>query len=373
MSTQTPIEWTDMSWNPLVGCTRVSQGCVHCYAETMAARIANASQEALRRGKTLTDTQEAYREVVRWEMGGDYPYGDGDKALPKWNNEIRLLPSVLTDPLRWTKPRRVFVNSMTDLFHEKVPFDYIDRVFAVMALTPQHTYQVLTKRPERMAEYLLSGNGGLTRAQLIGLAAKEFDQSFEGCAFPLKNAWLGTSVEDQKAADERIPHLLRCPGTLFLSCEPLLGDLNIKRYLRCTECGPGWRGWDRPWQGPSVARNLCPVCQGYPEQSIDWVIAGGESGPGARPMHPDWPRSLRDQCQAAGVPFFFKQWGAYAESCQIASPYPDFPGQAEWTPTDSGRSMLHIRTGKIMVRVGKHEAGRILDGRTWDQMPEASK
>src|SRR4051812_13386950 len=140
-NSKSDIQWTGATWNPLVGCTKVSQGCKFCYAMLMASRIANAAQAKLRKGGKLTDVQTAYREVVRWERGGMYAADKNDKALPQWNNEIRLVPSLLDQPLRWTKGRLIFVNSMTDLFHEKVPFDYIDKVFTIMALSPHHTFQ----------------------------------------------------------------------------------------------------------------------------------------------------------------------------------------------------------------------------------------
>lgn len=401
-NTTSSIEWTDATWNPLVGCSRVSQGCVHCYAETMAARIANAAQAALRAGKELTDIQKAYREVVMWERGGKFAADEHDKALPKWNNEIRLVPSVLTDPLRWKQPRRVFVNSMTDLFHEKVPFDYVDKVFAIMALTPQHTYQVLTKRPERMAEYFDAGSFDLWNrwryemdpnrrpmppaAQAYG--TKEWTRiMFRGehdparFPFPLSNVWLGTSVEDQKAADTRIPHLLRCPAAVrFLSCEPLLGPVDLRfptetwdspNYFRkgkgCSHCCTHQRCDEDEctrWYRPN-----CPYCHGTGEgRPIDWVIAGGESGPGARPMHPDWARSLRDQCEAAGVPYFFKQFGAWAPTGLHSKP----AQSPEHCPTWVYAHPLaaHAETGLQVKNVGKHKAGRILDGKTHDGFPE---
>lgn len=219
MSDHSTIEWTDATWNPVRGCTKISPGCAHCYAERFAER---------------------FRGVA------GHPYEQGF--------DLRLVPELLDRPLRWRKPRRIFVNSMSDLFHAEVPLEYIGQVVAVMRQADWHTYQVLTKRSARMRE-LLSGP----------LAA----------AGRLRHVWWGVSVENRQHGLPRIDDLRRTPAQVrFLSVEPLLEDLG---QLDLT--------------------------------GIDWVIAGGESGPGARPVQADWLRRLRDQCQAAGVAFFFKQWG----------------------------------------------------------------
>jgi protein gp37 len=234
MAVGSRIEWTTATWNPVTGCTKVSPGCAHCYAERMSKRLEAMGQRNYRNGFRVT-----------------------------------LHPHMLDVPLRWRKPQFIFVNSMSDLFHEDVPVDYIQQVFDVMRQAEWHTFQVLTKRSERLAE---------------------LDAVLD---WP-ENVWMGVSVESRKYVD-RINHL-RCTGaaTKFLSLEPLLGpltDLNLS--------------------------------------GIDWVIVGGESGPGARPMEKTWVRAIRAQCHRAKVPFFFKQWGG----------------------------------------VNKKRAGRELDGRTWDQMP----
>jgi protein gp37 len=259
----TGIEWTDATWNPITGCSKVSPGCAHCYAETLAlTRLA---------GKP------------------------GYRGLP-WTPEnaaanVVLHPDRLDLPLRWRKPRRVFVNSMSDLFHERVPAEFIDRVFATMALSPQHTFQVLTKRPERMAGYLVGD--GITRRPWIAEAA----QTNIDARWPLPNVWLGTSIENDRYVG-RADALRETPAAVrFISAEPLLGPL------------------------PSLDLT-----------GIDWLIVGGESGKGARPMDPEWVRDLRDRAVDAGVAFFFKQWGG--------------------------------RTPKA--------GGRLLDGRTWDEYPVSS-
>ena len=327
MSDNTKIEWADATWNPVVGCTRVSEGCMHCYAERFAARF-----------------PERFGGVSRMTEHG-----------PRWTGKIVLRPEVLDQPLSWRKPRRIFVNSMSDLFHPDVPDEFIDRVFAVMALATHHTFMVLTKRPERMMKYLTAPD----RDEVIGWKAHELYEQLGGDyrrvpalttregtistaslqphakSWPIPNVWLGVSVENQRAADERIPLLLQTPAAVrFLSCEPLLGSVDLSKF--------------KPFDGECFCQDRPDGCKprnsaGCPEAAIDWVIVGGESGPKARPMHPDWVRSIRDQCQAAGVPFFFKQWG-------------------EWE--------LVWMTGEYQwMRVGKKAAGRLLDGRTWDEIP----
>ena len=232
MGDHSPIEWTDATWNPVTGCSKVSAGCENCYAERLANRLQKWGVARYRNGFAVT-----------------------------------LHPEVLELPLHWREPRRVFVNSMSDLFHGLVPTSFIDKVFDVMERAPQHTFQVLTKRPGRMVAYLTGF--GARRGNLVRVSA------YKGRAVP-PNVWLGTSVEDTRVLD-RIDHLRRAPGPIrFLSCEPLLG--------------------------PLPALDL---------ENINWVIVGGESGPGHRPIEASWVRDLRRQCRSAKVPFFFKQWGGY--------------------------------------------------------------
>lgn len=319
----TRIEWTDQTWNPIRGCTRVSEGCRHCYAERQAARFAGPGQP----------------------FDG---YVTGSGAGARWTGRVELVEAKLYEPLGWRRPRRVFVNSMSDLFHESLPDECIDRVFAVMALAPQHTFQVLTKRHERMREYMSGDRYGVVnaaveivsdaRGDVAGLVQRE-NMDATGL-WPLPNVWLGMSVEDQPTADERMPVLSATPAAVrYVSAEPLLGPVDLRPWLVATP-------------------------------RLDWVIVGGESGPGARPMHPDWVRSLRDQCAEAGVPFFFKQWGEFSP----AGP-PDRPGWGEWLDADlmSGHAQLvGPRTrpatrilGRRLIpmwRVGKKRAGRLLDG-----------
>lgn len=286
---KTKIEWADRVWNPITGCNKVSQGCKNCYAERIANRF--------------------------W----------GDRKF----TDVICHEDRLRDPLKWRKPSMIFVNSMSDLFHEKVPFEFIKQVFHIMSLAEQHTFLVLTKRPERMLEYF------------------KWD-GFGSVSYAWPNwIWLGVSVEDQKAADSRIPLLLQSPAKVkFLSCEPLLGPIMFKIDWLPVLIGDG------PEKFPG----------------IDWVIAGGESGPNARPMHPQWPRYLRDRCQEADVPFFFKQWGEWAP------PEDDCFGPNECGPLDGSctdmRQIFSFPDGKIMTRSGKGLAGRLLDGRKWNEYPE---
>jgi len=286
MGGKTRIEWTDATWNPVRGCSRVSEGCRNCYAERQAIRQAGPG------GK--------YEGLVTITNGH-----------PQWTGDIRVVPEKLGEPLQWRKARRIFVNSMSDLFHENVPDQFITDVFGIMALGFWHQFQILTKRPERALAYFQAGDHGIIeqfRAIEVrgGVGPVEMFRamdrrrwSIKEWQWPLPNVWLGVSVEDQETADERIPILLQTPAAVrFVSYEPALGDVNfcsvqvdlgIKANVLVRYC-------DHPF-GSMLT----------PSARIDWVIAGGESGPGARPSHPDWFRSVQQQCSAAGVAFFMKQ------------------------------------------------------------------
>lgn len=291
MSALTSIEWTDRTWNPIRGCSRVSEGCRNCYAERMAARFskpggpfhgyATSSTETIT-GRLFPGTNEAERRVVRG---------------PRWTGKVELVPKLLREPLRWRKPQKVFVNSMSDLFHESLPDQAIDQVFAVMVRSPQHTFQILTKRPERMRAWF-APIGGVSRRDFVMMAeARSRDSSRgSGAAWPLQNVWLGVSVEDQQTADERIPLLLQTPGAVrFVSYEPALGPVDF-RYL-----------------APFDDFHTDALDTPDPTRRLDWVIVGGESGPGARPFDIAWARSVVEQCKAAGVACFVKQLGSAPE------------------------------------------------------------
>ena len=326
------------------------------------------------------------------------------KRVERWKADEQWIDQ----PLRWRKSRRIFVCAHGDLFHEAVPDEWIDRVFAVMALAPHHTFQVLTKRPERAREYIAkvdTHNRPRYWTDAVLMAATGCWNTGERRAndWPLPNVWLGTSIEDQATADARIPHLLATPAAVrFVSAEPLLGPVNLTRVgtlESCTAalprvvytetkgiaphpvCGFQIDALGSPWQATAYFQTTDHMggfaigSRRWPR--LDWVIVGGESGPNARPMHPDWARSLRDQCQDAGIPFFFKQWGEWA---------PDYPWPGSATETTQ-RAFWHDSCGLIfdtpaqedglsffsdghVLRVGKQAAGRQLDGRTWDQSPE---
>jgi protein gp37 len=287
---------------------------------------------------------------------------------PVWTGEVRFNEAWIDEPLRWTRPRRIFVCAHGDLFHEAVPDAWIDRVFAVMALAPRHTFQVLTKRPERMRDYLRAAGFGidtrrdgrdtlievLRQSHMLGVSAATSNGPWGSISldrethrwtvvWPLPNVWLGTSIEDQATADARIEHLLSTPAAVrFLSAEPLLGPVDLGRWLGQVHHHP-----DNDRSHPALNR-LVQLARRTVGPSIDWVIVGGESGPGARPMQEEWAQRLRDQCVAAGVAFHFKQWGEFAPSTEFRE------GQ------------------RFMVRRGKADAGRVLDGRTWDEMPAVS-
>lgn len=336
MSTATSIEWTDSTWNPVVGCSIVSPGCTNCYAMRMAARI-----------ERMNPAAKHYRGLTRYAS-----------AQPVWSGVVRTAEdAVLFQPLRWRRSRRVFVNSMSDLFHESLSDEQIARVFAIMALTPRHTYQVLTKRAGRMQAWFaerwqgtpaqrwdfghgdkidLPAGGETGRHRQVEIAAAAIveelnlddpnvdslwtadgDLRILQFGWPLPNVWLGVSTERQTEAELRVPSLLATPAAKrFISAEPLLGPLRLDGWLH-----------SKPH-----------------DTTLDWVIAGGESGPRARWSDAIWYRMLRDKCVAARVPFFFKQWGA-------------------WGPVDTA-------AGETMQRVAKKVAGAILDGVAWRQFPE---
>lgn len=281
------IEWTEMTWNPVVGCAMVSPGCTHCYAETMSKRLAAMALKDISEGKN-PGRKEHYLHVMN--------------SRGKWNGNVATVPEALTDPLKRKAPTTWFVNSMSDLFHADVPFDFIDRIFAVMTLTPRHTYQILTKRPERMAEYLndFYPEGGRLES-MLGAMESSGKSPFDNANSDdvrrlaeidvLPNVWLGTSVEDQQRADDRIPHLLKCPAAVrFLSVEPLLGPVEVSDVSR--------------------RRDAVAMLGKKSLPGISWVIVGGESGPGARPCAVEWIRDVVRQCAAADVPCFVKQVGA---------------------------------------------------------------
>ncbi|QUM73315.1 phage Gp37/Gp68 family protein [Sphingopyxis granuli] len=375
MSDGSAIEWTDATVNAINGCSLASPGCTNCYAMRLAGtRMKNHPS---RKGLTV-DT----------------------KAGPVWNGEVRLVESALLQPLCWQRSRIIFWNAHGDTFHDAVPDEWIDLMFAVMAMTPQHKHLVLTKRSARMRAYLSDDNfrGRISDmvcawpADRIG-TGNEFIADWRLMAHhPLPNVWLGVSVEDQARADERIPDLLATPAAgRFLSCEPLLGPIDLRwiaepdeekdgvidALLGCNWIdGMGWGTEFRPVRPGHEDRVMTRrVCSSEEEilaaRKIDGVIVGGESGPGARPMHPAWTRSLRDQCAAAGVDFHFKQWGNIAP-LQSARPVEgEGAGIVAWPDgtIGGGQSERNGGPGQQMYRAEKKIAGRLLDGVTHDALP----
>lgn len=264
----TSIEWTEKTWNPVTGCSKISDGCAHCYAEGVANRF--------------------------W---GDRPF-----------TEVRFHPDRLEQPLKRKKPTMYFVNSMSDLFHESVTNEQLDQIFAVMTLTPHHTYQVLTKRPERMLEYFSDDRYALIAFSQAQLLEKGLIGIEEAILLPLPNVWLGVSVENQRSAYKRIPLLLQTPAAVrFLSCEPLLEDVDI--------LSPIQRYWD---QSSKSIRGFLFDGTENPDTGLHWCIAGGESGPKARPCHVAWIRSIVEQCKDAEVPCFVKQLGSIPQGLFVS-------------------------------------------------------
>lgn len=285
------IEWTDETLNVVVGCQRVSPGCENCYAE----KVAHRGMSPQHKGLTVVG-----------------------KAGVRWSGEVRLVPEQLEKPLRWRKPRRIFVCSMADLFHPSVPNEFIAAVLGLAAATPQHTYQILTKRPQRMREFFawlddwkwMDGRqvarAGVCRSIARDYVAASVDMN--DARWPLPNVWLGVSVEDQQRADERIPVLLECPAALrFLSCEPLLGPVDLSAWLET----PTLTDQDLDMPDGAEVDGLRREGQNFRRVAgIGWAIVGGESGPGARECDLGDVRSIVQQCQGADVPVFVKQLGA---------------------------------------------------------------
>ncbi len=401
MGDKTGIQWTDATWNPIVGCAIVSPACTNCYAMAQAHRIQRM-------------TPGSHYEGTTKEVNGK----------PVWTGVLKQAPEhILTVPLRWKRPRRIFVNSMSDLFHESVPDEWIDCVFAIMALAPQHTFQVLTKRPKRMRAYCSNLRAARRVAELVCdlaidheadviLIAPEVDPALAPPGrrvfletWPLPNIWLGVTAEDQTRADERIPDLLATPAAVrFVSIEPMLGpidldniELNGDATMQALTPRSEAEHWREEWAPEITGTTLEEAIEGfldwgfsYPPseqrpRGLDWVICGGESGPGARPMHPDWARSLGDQCGAAAVRFFFKQRGEW--SWPEDPMLPSFDERNETTPElpfdwrECDRGVICMRSDgtrtdgygggdeEFLFRIGKKRAGRLLDGREYSEFP----
>ena len=326
----TKIEWAEESLNIVTGCTKASEGCKNCYAEKMAKRL-----KAMGRPEYQLATDK-----------------NG------WTGEIGFVEERLNTPKKWRKPRRVFLNSMSDTFHEKVGGADIWRMLNMIWSNPKHTFIVVTKR-----------------AELAKIAINHFCDTFRDSK-PIPNLWLLVSVENQKAADERIPYLLQTNAVVRgLSMEPLLERIEISSdYLYPMQCVLH-DGYD-PFYKKIGSSWSCPSCGdgGNPKDGrLDWVIVGGESGSGARPMHRDCVREIRDICVQAGIPFFFKQWGAWAPCYEIADGWTCLSevdgNDIKRRIPNSAQIIENEWDGSLMVRIGKKRAGRMLDNREWDEVP----
>jgi len=323
------IDWTDKVWNPVTGCTKVSPGCANCYAE-----------------------RQSKRHAGRFGYPADEPF------------RVTLHPDRMDMPMKWKKPWRVFVNSMSDLFHPDVPFEFIAKVYDIIKQCPKHTFQILTKRVDRALEFYK------WNVEQTG----HYPGSYEW----LRNVWFMATTENQDAVNDRIPKLLQIPSyTRGISAEPLLSEIKLSGLIpppgtmfKCSFCG----GYTNRY---SLHCQTCGKEGGYSGSfaKLTLVIVGGESGPGARPMHPDWARSLKVQCQAAGVPFFFKQWGMWAERQLPQKDLQNHNHKGLWMFSDGGFCRLFGKPcddAVWMEPVGKKAAGRLLDGVTHDGMPEVT-
>lgn len=336
MADKTKIEWCDATWNVITGCSIESPACTNCYAMRLAGT--RLREHPSRKGLT---------KIVN--------------GNPVWTGEVRFNEQWLMQPIQWKKPRRIFVCAHADLFHPNVPDEWINRVFAVMALAPQHTFMVLTKRPKRMREYFNHTRGAIVCAAALSMIpAREMERAPAwNMRWPFPHVMLGVTAEDQKHADERIPDLLATPAAKrFVSIEPMLGPVDLGK---CNGIPVYWEGRDTS----TITSFGKPIGErkgvGWVKHSgnmhpwLDLVICGGESGPGARPMHPDWPRSIRDQCATAGVPFMFKQWGEWL-------PFEYVDMASEEIENEELCDRIFEFENQAMHRVGKRRAGRLLDG-----------
>jgi len=307
---KTKIDWCDEVWNPIVGCSRVSAGCDNCYAARMAHRLT-----------------------------GNVKVIDKYMAVEAWDGHVQFDEKSLGQPLLWHKPKRIFVNSMGDIFHKNVPTKWIDDVLEIISACPQHTFMILTKRPELIEE------------KLYGVTIDNPCRELGGGDY-LPNLWLGVSVEDQKTADERIPLLLQTTAAhRFISVEPMLGEVDIMHTV--------WNHTPESAITPHMKIYDKTTMQAPLLPGINWVICGGENGPGARPIHPDWVNNLYDQCSCASVPFFFKGWGEhlplyYASSEQILK-----------------HKDVGVFADMPTYRVGKAVSGHLLNNREIREIPAA--
>lgn len=406
---RTRIEWTDATWNPVRGCSRISEGCRNCFAESMAHRFS---------GPGLP-----FERLTKISNG-----------RPTWTGEVRLVEDALALPLRWRRPLRVFVNSMSDLFHENLPDSSIDQVLSIILANailegPKHSFQVLTKREKRMRKYFSDrtpaelvqawARAGDLHVQLhnedqffselvYSATCRDWDENgtnsskseyvpfgYLNRVFPLPNLWLGVSVENQDTANERIPELLQTPAAKrFASYEPALGPIDLESihwpfknllgrpHFVDVLRGGFWTSKEDPYllrANAAQGKHPSGFVNHSDLESLDWVIMGGESGPGARPMYPEWARSMRDQCAAANVPFFFKQWGEWAPGSNVQRDRGEVETAIYFNSSwRFSRENLATHNGFVddepdVYKIGKQEAGRLLDGVEYGQFPEVGE
>lgn len=358
MSGDTKIEWATKVWNPFRGCSKVSEGCRNCYAIKMANRFSGDGGH--------------YEGLVK-----------KTNSMLNWTGIVQRAPQVLKDPLSWKKHQRIFMNSMSDLFHESIEDWMIDEVFGIVLAChvlenrQSHTFMSLTKRPERQREYFSASPRELIKRWTKAMDGvvimdnpdmmfSEYVASFSiNQIFPLPNYWVGTSVENQEAADKRVPEILQVPAAIrFLSMEPLLGPVDLTKVNLPEQLQPDWSIGNDALKFNALSDDEDRLYQS--ENHISWVITGGESGPNARPSNSDWFRSIRDQCTAVGVAFHFKQYGEW-----IHNTHHNFKNYDGMKVRDV---MSKLPNGFTHVdcyrKIGKKNAGRLLDGRTWDEFPD---
>ena len=362
MADNTKIEWTDASWNPIVGCSIESPGCTNCYAMKDAWR------------KNFNPKTPQYHGLTHKVNG-----------KPVWTGEVRFVERKLLEPLSWQKSRMIFVNSMSDLFHENVSDEEIDRIVAVMMVAHWHIFQPLTKRSKRMRDYLLALKES---ARWLTFPHPVFGKEIFDPTVPvtleeaLAHVWWGFTAEDQRRFDLRWHHcrdLAAAGWMIWLSAEPLLEGIDITpalwNFKPCDNC-------PSPDPKHGISADCCRELDLL--DGPKWVVVGGESGSGARPMHPEWARKIRDDCKNAGVPFLFKQWGdwlpweraalpCWRSQCgQIEDRYALFPSDFDNDPNwDDGLSYIADRDDHVVFqRVGKRKSGRELDSVTHDAFPE---
>lgn len=338
--------YTPETLNPFIGCSKISAGCENCYAETQAHI------------RSFNSKTPQYQHVI-------------DKG--RWNGKVHMVESQLYKPYHWKKPRAIFVGSMGDIFHESISFERINQLFSIMSDSDQHVYILLTKRPNHLLNFIN------WKSNQLGVPWQ-----------PKNNVWIGVSAENQKEADWRIPILQQMPiAVKFVSIEPMLGPINLTKWMQpftnctyydggCTRPENVFADTHNPNSRPGISSCRSEYCP-FGSQGLNWVIVGGETGPKARPMHPDWVRSVRDQCQKAGTPFFFKQWGRWSPYVDSWSVSDIIKSKTETKVVDKSGAVYNAYEGgflswvdkgcKTVYRVGRKPAPNLLDGKQYHNWP----